>query len=142
VGLLIFVAADRLPLVENMPSSGPTSVSTKGTKDAGPPKAGPVENVRQIPEQGYVISILSTRIGAALILIFLAKILVNLYGYNARLASFNDSRADAIQLLGNKAEDLKVLVPLVAAERVMFAETPKVPLVEEIASAALKKKQE
>jgi hypothetical protein len=104
VGLLIFVAADRLA--------------------AG---LGHMEAVT-------IASSLGARVGAVLILFFLVKLLVVMYRYNARLAGFYDSRADAMQLCGKRPAELKKLANLLYP-RIAFDEVPKTPLEESVAAA-------
>jgi hypothetical protein len=60
-----------------------------------------------------LISTAITRTGAVLLLVFGAQVLINFYRYNLRLAAFYDSRADALELLGDG--ELSDLGPLVSA---------------------------
>lgn len=104
VGLLIFVSADRL--------ATPADAATKGASEAS-----------------IIVSTLTTRIGAVLILIWLVKILVNLYRYCAKLSAFNNSRADALTLMmceelcSPSPANLKKLVWIFGADRVAFDES-------------------
>lgn len=79
--------------------------------------------------EDYVMYILIgtsvTRIGAVLLLIFGAKVLINFYRYNLRLAAFYNSRADAIELLGD--DDLKGLRQLVSSLSTEQIELDKLP---------------
>lgn len=45
-----------------------------------------------------------TRIGAVLLIIYGVRIMVNLYKYNMKMSAFYDSRADIVELVGNKPE--------------------------------------
>lgn len=52
----------------------------------------------------YLVQVLGTKVGSVLLLLFLVRVLINLYRYNMRLASFYDSRADVLQLVGASPE--------------------------------------
>lgn len=75
----------------------------------------------------YALSLISTKIGAVLLLIFGAKILVNLYQYNTRLASFNESRANVLMLLDKQCLDARRIVALLRNEKLAFTELPEDP---------------
>ncbi|MGJ3242548.1 MAG: hypothetical protein ACFE0O_06290 [Opitutales bacterium] len=87
----------------------------------------------QVPLQesdatSILISTLSTRIGALLILVFLVQILVSLYRYNIRLAAFFDARADALELSpGMNASDVESLIRVLSPENVDFGKSPASP---------------
>jgi hypothetical protein len=55
----------------------------------------------------YLVSVLSTKIGAILMLLFLVTILVTLHRYLLRMAAFYDSRADIIQFMA-RVDILKI----------------------------------
>jgi hypothetical protein len=75
------------------------------------------------------LSTLTTRIGIVLMLMFLMQTLVTLYRYNTRLASFYDSRADALQLACEfKDVPLDALIGLLATEKLDFGKQPASPL--------------
>jgi len=82
-----------------------------------------------------------TRIGAVLLLIFGAQVLINFYRYNLRLAAFYDSRADAIELLGEGSiGDLLQLVSSLSPDQLEMGKIPKTPSQEvvELATAIAK----
>ncbi len=110
IGLLVFIGADRL-----------VSLAAESEKRG--------VNL-ELSDTSYVVSTLSTRIGAALILIFLVRNLVSLYRYNVKLAAFYDTRADAIQLAGDDPDHLNELAPTISADTVEFGDVPKSPLEE------------
>ena len=69
-----------------------------------------------------------TRIGAVLLLIFGAQILIGFYRYNLKLAAFYDARADAIELLdGGSLEDLPALVATLSADQIDMGKSPNTP---------------
>jgi hypothetical protein len=91
-----------------------------------------------------LVSTVSTRVGAALILFFLVQILVSLYRYNAKLAAFYDSRADAILLAGDGDEQvLEKYVKMLSTENFDFGEPPNTPAehLAEIAKEAVRVKK-
>jgi hypothetical protein len=110
LGILIFVAADRIASVE-------PAVPAK-TQPASP------------PQSTFIISTLSTRIGAVLILVFLVRVLVTMYRYNIRLATYYDGRGDALQVFGLNLGELKKFVAFASPESVEFDTAPKSPLQE------------
>ena len=69
----------------------------------------------------FLGTLLSTKIGTTVLLLFLVQILVTLYRYNIRLASFYDSRADILQLVkGDGDNTMPSLASILAADRVEF----------------------
>jgi hypothetical protein len=67
------------------------------------------------------IASLATRVGAVFLLVFLVQILVSLYRYNIRLASYYDARADALQLSNRSAgEEFAKLVLVLSPENLEF----------------------
>ncbi len=78
--------------------------------------------------QYILISTIVTRIGAVLLLIFGAKVLINFYRHNLRLAVFYDSRADAIELLGSDGlEKLGQLVSSLSTDQIELDKSPDTP---------------
>lgn len=71
-----------------------------------------------------LVSLISTKIGVAVLLIFLVQILVTLYRYNARLASFYDARADALQIKSFNDDKMKSIISLLAADNLEFTKAP------------------
>ena len=76
-----------------------------------------------------LISVLTTRIGSVLLLLFLVQILVTLYRYSARLAAYYDARADALVLAPSfQSLSFPDLVSCFSPERLDFGRTPNTPL--------------
>ena len=76
----------------------------------------------------FWIASLSTRVGAVLLLIFLVQILVTMYRYQVRLASYYDARADALDIAGKS--NVNTLIQIIAAlspEGIEFGKVPKSP---------------
>lgn len=74
------------------------------------------------------LSATSTRIGSILMLIFLVQILLSVYRYSVRMASYYEARADALLLYeGKEAEQLELFVSMLSAEKVEFGKTPQSP---------------
>ena len=79
-----------------------------------------------------VISAISTRVGAVVLLLFLVQILVPLYRYNIRLSSHYESCADTLELLliGEMAVPMDLFVRLASSlspSAVDFGSAPKAP---------------
>jgi hypothetical protein len=89
-----------------------------------------------------LVSELSTRVGSVMILLFLVQILVTMYRYNTRIASYYDARADALDLVAEtlsldpnlKIEDWGKLVAQISPDNVDFGKMPKTPASEIIES--------
>jgi hypothetical protein len=74
------------------------------------------------------ISIIVSRVGAVLILLFLVQILVSLYRYNVRLVSYYRGRAYALQLMkGGVEEKFQALVTALSHPEIDFGKLPKTP---------------
>jgi hypothetical protein len=130
LGILVFVAADKLVSNKDLIEEVQAKVDEIRKKE---PESKRVA-VEIGPDLNATISATATRIGAVLILVFLAKVLVNLYRENARFAAFYDRLADAIQLWGTNLEALEKFVPLLELDELVGDKTlPKSP-VEELAS--------
>ncbi len=87
----------------------------------------------QVPTAGYLWSILSTKIGSSLLILFLVQILISLYRYSTRLSAFYEARADGLQLAEEVDKlSLDSLIGLLSADRLDFGRNPKTP-VQEIA---------
>ncbi|MDP5215784.1 hypothetical protein Q5Y75_01000 [Ruegeria sp. 2205SS24-7] len=75
-----------------------------------------------------LVSTLSTRVGAMLLIIFLVQILVNLYRYNTRLASFYEGRADALEIAPSPAASgFTELIHAISPDNLDFGKTPASP---------------
>jgi hypothetical protein len=82
----------------------------------------------QPADTATTISIISTRIGTVLLLIFLVQILVSLYRYTMKLSAFYNARADALDLLRYYAlTDLENISRFLAADFVDFGKLPASP---------------
>jgi len=80
----------------------------------------------------HLISTISTRVGAVLIIIFLVQILITLYRYSLRLAAYYDARADALELaIGVDGcidpEMLRTLAAIISPDTIEFGRGPKSP---------------
>jgi len=74
----------------------------------------------------FIVSVVSKRVGAVLILIFLVQILVTLFRYNSRLAAFYDARADALQVCTSNAFDsAEKCVAVLAPDSLDFGKIPR-----------------
>ena len=82
-----------------------------------------------------LISELATRLGSVMILLFLVQILVTMYRYNTRVASYFDARADALSLWADtfkldpdlKIEEWAKLVAQISPDNMDFGKLPKTP---------------
>lgn len=78
-----------------------------------------------------LISAIATRVGAIVLLLFLVKILVPLYRYNVKLASYYDARADALQIGLFEGtftlEAFEKLASVLTPTRIDFAASPISP---------------
>jgi hypothetical protein len=89
--------------------------------------------MKQSDQTRRLISTISTRVGAVLILIFLVQILVVLYRYSIRLANYYDARADALEMsLGDAGQlmeaRLVAVTDVIAPEKIAFDREPKTPI--------------
>lgn len=79
-------------------------------------------------DTAVLLSALSTRIGSLLVLVFLVQILVNLYRYNIRLASYFDARADVFEIVSSgEGESVETLVRVLSPENLDFGKMPDSP---------------
>lgn len=77
-----------------------------------------------------IVSALSTRVGAVVLLLFLVQILVPLYRYYVRLATFFDARADALEMYaiyGGAHQDIEACARILAPDSVEFGSAPATP---------------
>ncbi len=75
-----------------------------------------------------VVSTAITRVGAGLLLVFLVQILVISYRYSIRLATYLESRADALELTAEGGEEvLERLEAVLALQTLDFGRTPPTP---------------
>lgn len=96
-----------------------------------------IKNTQNV-DVSFVVSTLTTRLGAAALLLFLIQILVPMYRYNTRLSGFYHSRADALQLIRTADfSQLSMLVDVLAPDDVEFGRAPKTPT-QEIIDLAVK----
>ena len=84
------------------------------------------------PTSYELVSAVSTRVGSIILLLFLVRILVPLYRYNVRLASYYDARADALELtsLSNNEVDYELfekLTSILSPDGIDFSEGPASP---------------
>jgi cbb3-type cytochrome oxidase subunit 3 len=79
-------------------------------------------------QTAYLLTVLSTKIGSALMLLFLIQILVSLYRYNTRVASFYDGRADTLQLVPiDQIDNLCAVCSILSPDKVDFGKMPATP---------------
>lgn len=88
----------------------------------------------QVPPSSYgtLVSAIATRVGLIVLLLFLVRILVPLYRYSIRLASYYDARADALELtcLRNSEGDdelFEKLASILSSDNIDFSEAPASP---------------
>jgi len=75
-----------------------------------------------------LLSTTIARIGAVLLLIFGAQILIGFYRYNLKLAAFYEARADALDLLnGESLGNLPAIVSTLSADQIEMGKPPKSP---------------
>lgn len=75
-----------------------------------------------------LISTSVARIAAVLLLIFGVQVLINFYRYNLRLAAFYESRADALELLGDSSlEGLGSIVSSLSPDLIDLGKPPNTP---------------
>ena len=72
-----------------------------------------------------ILSSLSTRVGAVLLIVFLVQILAGLYRYSARMAAHHESQADVLSL-GDGVTHAEV-IELLSRTHVDFGKTPDAP---------------
>lgn len=93
-------------------------------------------NVQSKLDQNQIFVLISsafTRIGSIIILLFLVKILIPLYKYNIKLASYYDARADALKLLwidlsgGDPLNTFIQLTPALTPQDIDFSKAPETP---------------
>jgi prefoldin subunit 5 len=74
------------------------------------------------------ISAIATRIGTIILILFLVQILVPLYRYNTRLATYYEARADALLLVDlGQESNLEKLVSLLSPDTLDFSKAPATP---------------
>jgi len=76
----------------------------------------------------YIGATAITRVGVVLIIVYLVQILLSLYRYNTRLASYYNSRRDLLTLWDGKQRGLKSLDEILTSARIDFGREPKHPL--------------
>lgn len=75
----------------------------------------------------FALSLLSTKIGAVLLLVFGAQILVSLYRYTLKLASFSDSRADALIMCSEEDLNSVEFKDFFSSEQIEFVSKSESP---------------
>jgi hypothetical protein len=68
------------------------------------------------------------RVTTILLIAFLVQILVSLYRYNTRLASYYDARADAVLMTRFAGTEFDNLVELLSPDRFDFGRQPRSPM--------------
>lgn len=89
------------------------------------------QNIFDQNQLSVLISAIATRVGAIVLLLFLIKILVPLYRYNVKLASYYDARADALQmgLLEGRytLQSFETLAVILTPAKIDFTASPDSP---------------
>lgn len=72
------------------------------------------------------------RIGTILLLIFLVQIIVSLYRYNIKLASYYEARADVMEVIDTntvvRSEEIDSLISMLTPTDIQFGKTPNSPM--------------
>ena len=79
-------------------------------------------------DSNALLSAMSHRIGAIVIMIFLVTVLVHMYRDNMKQATFYDRWADAFQLAGTNLDELKRYTELLFLEWLELDKPPKSPV--------------
>lgn len=90
--------------------------------------------------QNFVLATSVTRIGILVVVIFLVQILINLYRYNIRLATFYNSRVDALYYANSQAAAFESTIGYFTPDNVDFGSTPK-PMLNEVTDVVLRKRR-
>jgi hypothetical protein len=89
----------------------------------------------------YITATAISRIGVVLIIVFLVQILMGLYRYNSRLATYYVARRDLLTLWNGDPKDLKLLDQILAPPEIDFGREPRHPLQDLFRAAATKVNQ-
>jgi hypothetical protein len=129
------VAADEVKLANKLPSS--TIVlddikqrisEVRKQMDAARTEMRSISDSALHPDVTYLWSVLSTKVGSSLLILFLVQILITLYRYSTRVAAFYEARADALQIASEvDGLSLKDLVDALSADKVDFGKAPVPP---------------
>src|SRR5207248_1589160 len=93
------------------------------------PQSVPRTSTNDKNQTAYVLTVLSTKVGSALMLLFLIQILVSLYRYNTKVASFYDGRADALQLVAlDDIDILSAVSSILSTDKLDFGKMPATPM--------------
>lgn len=79
-------------------------------------------------EDKEFLSIFSIRFGVTIIILFFVQVLVNLYRYNVRLASYYDGKADALLLSKSNLSNFEDISKSLSPEDLHFGTPPNTPI--------------
>jgi hypothetical protein len=94
-----------------------------------------LETQRGYNDWHYIVATAITRVGVVLIIIYLVQILIGLYRYNTRLATYYSAKQDVLGLWDGNATSLKRLDEILGSPKFDFGKEPKHPL-EDLLKAA------
>ena len=92
---------------------------------------GQVQQIRELNQQDNglhrIVAAASTRIGAAVLLVFFSQVIVSMYRHSIRLASYYDARADTLELIDFDQEEFIKIIPYLSPDHVDFGKMPPGP---------------
>jgi hypothetical protein len=94
-----------------------------------------LETQRGYNDWHYIAATAITRVGVVLIIIYLVQILIGLYRYNTRLATYYNAKQDVLGLWDGNPTSLKRLDEIMGSPKFDFGKEPKHPL-EDLLKAA------
>jgi hypothetical protein len=94
-----------------------------------------LETQRGYNDWHYIAATAITRVGVVLIIIYLVQILIGLYRYNTRLATYYSAKQDVLGLWDGNPTSLKRLDEIMGSPKFDFGKEPKHPL-EDLLKAA------
>jgi hypothetical protein len=94
-----------------------------------------LETQRGYNDWHYIAATAITRVGVVLIIIYLVQILIGLYRYNTRLATYYNAKQDVLGLWDGNPTSLKRLDEIIGSPKFDFGKEPKHPL-EDLLKAA------
>jgi Tfp pilus assembly protein PilO len=94
-----------------------------------------LETQRGYSDWHYIAATAITRVGVVLIIIYLVQILIGLYRYNTRLATYYSAKQDVLGLWDGNPTSLKRLDEIMGSPKFDFGKEPRHPL-EDLLKAA------
>lgn len=86
----------------------------------------------KLASENFLIAASVTRISVIVIIVFLIQILIGLYRYNVRLATFYGSRKDLLLISGGDLKKCQEAIMIFTPDQVDFGRVPK-PMIQEVA---------